>query len=397
MLNHRLRLRIAPHLSGPLSSALLAVTFVAVGFVSSPRATQGWTDFFATDSLPGAKSGPGSVAAGRLVLVHRVLAQDQGDWQVDYAFKNTGAEAIPLRPKDVGARVEGWLSNSRIAAHANPRLAQCSIDGQSASTGFAEVIASPEELKRCRERVALWVSSGSPMPTPPPAPTNPPLGSFGTTASATRSQPPALVPVTVEPGELLRVRIRFEHLHTLHGDYDPLLGRRDLELRLGSTTFRDALPLDREQYLAQPKGTWPEPPDDRKDARYFVTGPDSLHLDADMPGAGYFRFPERKVRYSTRMRVRFWYRVAPGTEGELHAKIAQYRESPESWKPLSDGTSDIPLTTVGRWVRFDKVIRTEPEATTLAIDFKITTPCDVGEAWIDDVVLEPADASPGGP
>jgi len=222
------------------------------------------------------------------------------------------------------------------------------------------------------------------------------LGSFGTTAPAGRVQPSALVPVTVEPGELVRVRVRFEHQHTLHGDYDPLLGRRDLELRLGATTFRDALPLDREQYLAQPKGTWPEPPDDRKDPRYFVTGPDSLHLDADMPGGNYFRFPDRKVRYSTRMRVRFWYRIAPGTEGEVHAKITQYRESPESWKVLSDGGVDIHLATTGRWVRFDKIIRTEAEATTLAIDFRIT-PCEVGEAWIDDVVLEPADGSSDGP
>ena len=404
MFHHRYRLRIAPRLSGPLSSALLAVTFVAVGFVSTPNPAQSSTDFFGVDPVPSpgpnlsssSVSGSGSVAAGRLVLVHRVLAQDQGDWQVDYAFKNTGAEAITLRPKDVGARVEGWLSNSRIAAHANPRLAQCSIDGQSASTAFAEVVASSEELKRCRERVALWVGSGSMPPSPPNPTPNPSLGSFGTSAQAVRNQPSALVPVTVEAGELVRVRLRFEHLHTILGDYDPLLGRRNLELRLGSTTFRDALPLDREQYLAQPKGAWPEPPDDRKDARYFVTGPDSLHLDADMPGANYFRFPERKVRYSTRMRVRFWYRIAPGTEGELHAKITQYRESPESWKVLTDGGSDLHLTTTGHWVRFDKVIRTEPEATTLAIDFRIS-PCDVGEAWIDDVILEPADAPNGGP
>ncbi len=70
---------------------------------------------------------------------------------------------------------------------------------------------------------------------------------------ATRTPPPALGPVRVEPGELVRVRIRFEHDHAIHGDYDPLLGRRDLELKLGAHTFRDALPLDREQYLAQPQ------------------------------------------------------------------------------------------------------------------------------------------------
>ena len=390
MFDHRLR--IARRLFGPLLPALLAVT---VGFVLAPRPARAEVDFFATGSV--ADSPSGSVAVGRLVLVHRVLAQDQGDWQVDYAFKNVGAEAITLRPRDVGAHSEGWLSNSRIAAHANPRRAECSIDGQFASTAFAEIITSTEELKRCRERVALWITASGPTDSSAlPATTSGStagLGSFGPTV---RNQPSALVPITVEPGDLVRVRIRFEHQHILHGDYDPLLGRRGVELRLGSTTFRDVLPLDREQHLAQPKGTWPEPPDDRKDARHFVSGPDSLHLDADLPGANYFRFPERKVRYSTRMRVRFWYRIAPGTEGEVHAKITQYRESPESWKVLTDGGSDILLTTTGRWVRFDKIIRTEAEATNLALDFRIT-PCEVGEAWIDDVILEPADASTGGP
>jgi len=397
------RLRIDPHRFGPLRSAPLVVVLasLAVGFVFSRQPARAGADFFAAppDSIPSAGA-TGSVAAGRLVLVHRVLAQDQGDWQVDYGFKNAGAEAVVLHPRDIAARVEGWLSNSRIAAHANPRRAACVLEAQAAPTAYAEVIASPDEAKRCRERVALWVSSGPADPGVRPALTSaagPALGSPATAAATARSQPRALGQVTVEPGEVVRVRLRFEHEHAVHGDYDPLLGRRDLELKLGSHTFRDALPLDREQYLAQPKGTWPEPPAERKDARHFVTGPDSLHLDADLIGGNYFQFPERKVRYSTRMRLKFWYRVAPGTEGELHAKIHQYRAGSDySWKPLADGASDLTLATTGRWVLFEKIIRTEPAATTLILDFRISS-SDVGEAWIDDVTLEPADAPSGGP
>ena len=402
MRHHRLRLDpLRSVLVGPLSSALFVVFAVGwvVGFVLLPGVAHARTeaDLVVGEPVPG-ESG-GSVAAGRLVLVQRVLAQDQGDWQVDYGFKNVGAEPLVLEPKDVKLRVEGWLSNSRIAAHANPRRAECAVDGQVAATAFAEVIAAPDELKRCRERVVVALFSGATSGWPEgqaAAVVGPPPGQANT-PSTTRGGPLLLAPVTVEAGDLLRVRIRFEHEHTLHGDYDPLLGRRDLELRLAATTFRDALPLDREQYRAQPKSTWPEPPDDRKDARHFVTGPDSLHLDADLPGANYYRFPERKIRYGTRMRLRFWYRIAPGTEGELHARIAQYRESPESWKVLSDGGSDTHLATAtGSWVRFEKIIRTEAEATTLALDFRIS-PCDIGEVWIDDVVLEPADTPPSGP
>ena len=396
MCHHRLRLDPLGWVRfGPLSSALLVVAF-ALNFVGSPTLVHAGAEPGTIEPVAPADGPGGSVAVGRLVLVQRVLAQDQGDWQVDYAFRNAGAEPLVLEPKDVRVQVEGWLSNSRIAAHATPRHAACSIDGQVAASAFAEVIAASEESKRCRERVVVSLSVGPAVGSPigqASAVVSPAKGS----ATTTRGGPVLFAPLTVEAGDLVRVRIRLEHQHTLHGDYDPLLGQRDVELRLASFAFRDVLPLDREQYRAMPKATWPEPPDDRKDARHFVTGPDSLHLDADLPGANYYRFPERKVRYGTRMRLRFWYRVAPGTEGELHARVAQYRESPESWKVLSDGGSDVHLTNAtGSWVRFEKIIRTEAEATTLALDFRIS-PCDVGEAWIDDVVLEPAEGPSGGP
>ncbi len=71
-----------------------------------------------------------------------------------------------------------------------------------------------------------------------------------------------------------------------------------------------------------------------------MSGPDSLLLEAGVPGNQYFRFPERKVRYSSRMRLRFWYMIAPGTEGEFKARIAQYYpRAPTPGRVLSDGGS----------------------------------------------------------
>ncbi len=340
--------------SRPLAAALLLVSVPALAFAGPPP--------------------------GRLPVVERVLAQDQGDWQVDYCLKLEGPDRLVLTPAEVAARVEGWLSNSRVAVHATPRRSEIAVAGQSGPTATAEVIASPDEALRCRERAVLRVWTGPSRDAGP----------------ARVADPEPLSTVAVEPGGLLRVRLRLEHQHCLYGDYDPLLGRREVELRLGAATIRDNLPLDREQYLAQPRDSWPEPADDHKDTRHFVSGPDSLLLDASMPGNQYFRFPERKVRYSSRMRLRFWYMVAPGTEGEFKARVAQYRESPNAWKVLSDGGSEHTFKTVGRWVKFEKVIKTEPEATTMALDFRIAN-AEVGEVWIDDVSLEPIDAAPGGP
>src|SRR5206468_5820946 len=103
---------------------------------------------------------PRQAAPGRLAIVERVLAQDQGDWQVDYCLKNDGPAPLVLPPAEVYARVEGWLSNSKVAVHANPRRSECTIDGASGPVGTAEVIPSPDESQRCRERVVLRLRAG---------------------------------------------------------------------------------------------------------------------------------------------------------------------------------------------------------------------------------------------
>ena len=131
------------------------------------------------------------------------------------------------------------------------------------------------------------------------------------------------------------------------------------------------------------------PPEDRRDTRHYVSAPDSLHLEAHIPGNQYYRFPERPVRYGTKMRLRFWYLIAAGTEGECRARVAQYKDTPTAWKVLTDGAHEEVLTTVGRWVKVERVFRTETEATTLALDFRISGGAEVGEMWIDDVSLEP--------
>ncbi len=97
------------------------------------------------------------------------------------------------------------------------------------------------------------------------------------------------------------------------------------------------------------------------------------------------------------MRLRFWYLVACGTEGECRARVAQYKDTPTAWKVLTDGAFEENLTRVGRWVKVERIFRTESEATTLALDFRICGGAEVGEVWIDDVSLEPLAAAPAGP
>ena len=175
------------------------------------------------------------------------------------------------------------------------------------------------------------------------------------------------------------VRLRLEHQHALYGDYDPLLGLRTVELRLGSATFRDVVPLDREHYLALPKVRLAAPHPDRRDTTQFVSGPDSLHLDAHVPAAPVLPLPRDPVRYCTKMRLRFWYLIAAGTEGECRVRIAQYKDIPATWRMLTDGElRPVP----GDRRPLDQGRADHPHRARghpLALDFRIAGNADAGE------------------
>jgi len=206
----------------------------------------------------------------------------------------------------------------------------------------------------------------------------------------------SLLPLSLGPGEKMYIRFRIDHQHTLYGDYDPLLGIRTVELSLGSFIVREVLALDREQYLAQPKYSWPNPPDERRDTRYFISKPDSLHLEADVYGHRAYRYQELPVRYDTRMNLQFWYLIAAGTECECCVRVGQNKDTPHAWRQLHGAAFEEPLKTVGRWTKFERIVQIEPEATKLILEFKITGDPNVGEMWIDDVSLEPLNGSSGG-
>jgi hypothetical protein len=317
----------------------------------------------------------------RFSVVSRVVAQEQGDWRVDYRLRLDSAAAVVLTPAELGATVDGWVSNSRVPSHAVPRRSSPKVDGSSGSaTAVFETIPDADDARVCRERLVFraW-----PAGTPEPA------------ARVKNAAADPMVAVRVEPGGVLCVRLRLEHEHFLYGPYDPMLGLRDVELRLGPTTLRDVLPLDREHYVAQAKTCWPDPPEDRRDTRHFVSGPDSLHLEAHIPGNQYYRFDEKPVRHGTRVKLSFWYLTAPGGDGDFKVRVAQYADSPTGWRPLTQGAIEQSYCLVGRWTRAERIFRTEAEATSMALDFRVCG--EVGEVWIDDVKLQPIAPPPGGP
>jgi hypothetical protein len=356
--------------------------------------------------IPGAgraTAGEPARRAPTLAQVSRTLAQDQGAWVVDYRLRHTGGTGVVIAPDEIAVEVEGWVSNSRVPSHAVPRLSTLSIAHGPEFTAVGDVIAAADEAHRCREKliVMAWAEDQCPCRAAPcgrskdkdkdqPKDKGKAVGAAHEPASAPGpSGPTAGLPMSLPPGGVVHVRLRLEHQHVLFGDYDPLLGVRAVAITMAGSTVRDLVPLDREHYLAQPRFTWPEPPEERRDPHHSVTGPDSLHLEAHVPGHHYYRYPDRPVRYSTPMRLRFSYLIAAGTEGECRVRVAQYKDTPTSWRMLNDAGFEKCLKVVGRWTRVEHVFTTHAEATTLALDFRIAGDTDVGEMWIDDVSLEP--------
>lgn len=346
----------------------------------------------AADSPSGSKPAPPAVPRAWSVT-QRAIGEGKATgryWQVDYLLRNDGPIAREIRPDALSAVVSGSVSNSRVPGHARPIASRVEASGKSGLSSSCDVIPSSDESRRCRQRLTLQAWPADKGCDPPD-----PIAKAAVRLVALTEQPM----VAIEPGKSLRVRLRLEHDHFLYGPHDALLGTRTVELKLGPDTVMDTLTLDRETDMPKrPTGTWPglnNPPSDRLDTRVFTSGPDSLHLEAHIPGNQSFRFKETQVRYGTRMRLRFWYLVARGTEGEGKASIVQYKDAPTAWKILTDGDICLPLGTVGRWVKVEKTFVTEAEATSLTLEFRL--PGDIGEMWIDDVALEPVDDNAGGP
>ena len=239
-----------------------------------------------------------------LTLVNRSIAQDQGAWIVDYRLCYTHKRGVVITPDELAVRTEGWVSNSRVPSHALPRWSSLLTSHSPDLSAVSDLVVTVEEAERCRERltVSIWTEDGKPLAASRPLSSDPTLRRSEPTTVG-MNNPATVLPFSLGPDAIVRVRLRFEHDHILYGEYDPLLSMRSVMLTIGSVSVSDVIPLDREQYLAQPKFTWAEPPADRRDTRHSVSGPDSLHLEADVPGHQYYRYVERPVRYSTQMRA----------------------------------------------------------------------------------------------
>jgi hypothetical protein len=307
------------------------------------------------------------------------LDQSQGQvWQIDYRLRNTTSVPQVLLRNQVRCMVDGWVSNSRASGHSRPRSTHLEWD-RPGTGADAEVLSSRDQADRCNERGTFeaWSLALGYEPR-----------AVGLALASGIAAPLGSLALVIPPDGILCLRIRIAHEHFLYGDYEPLLGTRIIALRLNEAELLDEVELDGPIRSTREAPRWPplDPPIERRDPLVYLTPPDSLYLAAHLPGQGYYR-ASGHVRYGTRMRLSFCYLLGTGCDADAVMRLTQLKQGPALWKPLPDGQKEICLTTRGRWTRVERVFRTEVEATTMTLEFRISG--ELGDLWIDDVRVEP--------
>lgn len=317
-------------------------------------------------------------------ISERTIQQVGGSWEIDYVLRNNTKAPVEIIVPTLQFRLEGWVSNSRVPGHNIPVHSKIKVDGDTSSE--SRICYSDSEEFKCEEKVLfyLWKKENR---------------DYKKQREALRwagVEPLYFKKMVVRCGEEVRFFLVIHHNHSVYGLQDPLLGNIKLYGVFG-IPLRDKLVFDSfvpqgDKFIFDSDKKEYSPmiwkvPEDRKDATFFLSSPDSLCISAHIPGNQYFRFQERSVRRGTRLKVRFYYYIAHGSLADFHFRSAQYKDTRTAWKVLSEGSEDEHLKIIGKWTLFEKIINLEDKCNTIAFDFRLKEE-DVGEAWVDDFTCD---------
>ncbi|WP_169973059.1 hypothetical protein [Tautonia rosea] len=351
-------------------------SFLLLLFVPQPG-------FSRSDRTPEGSDPPRLSLVDRSISLVRPEQGEQGDhrrrwltWRIEYRLRNTYSATLQVEPESISCTVEGWASNSRADGHGLPRRANHAFSAAETLQSSACLIDHQDPTLECLERATLQL-----WPETQGTPEDPATGAPLETPSDR---------IVLEPGAVLGVRLRLEHCHHLYGLSEPLLGTRELNLRIGPVAFRDRLELDQPIAPDREMDRLSPIPDDRRDPRVYFSPPDSLYLDAALSGYRSFQFRDLKVPRDAPMRLSFRYFRSSDSTGKVRMELKQYKDVPNSYQVLTQAKRMEELPELGEWILVEHRFHSDPLATTMQLRFLIDCEGDGPSAvWIDDVVLEP--------
>lgn len=266
------------------------------------------------------------------------ISQVGSDWIIEY--RN-------LKPFiSISYEISGFVSNSRVPGHSIPKKSTLTGDRN------CELISDINDEIRCREKISLENIRGFFIYS-----------------------------------YINNVKFIIHHEHGIYGVLNPLFGRRKIKLILDDKKYTSIANFN-EQEVYYPPTNLEEIPEERREKSYYISPPDSLYLGAHSSNR-YYRFREKSVRYSSQMRLTFYYMIATNTEVECGCRIFQYKDLPTSWKKIDNHCYEFKLepNKIG-WKKVEYLFKTAPEATSITIEFKMSGESEVGEMWVDDINLE---------
>jgi hypothetical protein len=298
-------------------------------------------------------------------LLSRSITQDGGSWDIVYRFRYYGPR-VYIYPRDVNITISSLVSNSRVPGHGVPLPSHLHLDNSLALWTYSNIII-PEITgtyrsleKICNENLGISVD-----------------------------------PSSLRTGDTLTLKLRLEHDHSVYKDFDPLLGTRFLKISMKSFRFIDIIPLNSVSPVFY-KSISPDSPPEKKSKKYYVSSPDSLYvnLSDETSGNWYHEWRFDRMPPGTRWRLKFFYLIALGTNGNPNIRIDQNYQTTRYGENVS--RHEESLKSVGRWTEYDRVIELGPLTNALRLYIGINSVPGVreavgesGEMWVDDVTISP--------
>jgi len=299
-----------------------------------------------------------------LALVAKEAAFVDGRWIVRYQLRYRGEAAATIPSGEIELEYRATISNSRCWGHGLPGNSQARWKPLERNRTTAPVVGGEDQSPLCREILEAGIATND--------------------VPKLAGEPPPQE-LRLEPGGVLWLTLTVTHDHAVHGRYEPLLGTRRLELRLGEWTFFDELELVAAPSYDPPAQTL-SPPAGRSVDDAARNRP-VLHISPREAGKLYFRFAEVETRPGAVLRVAFWYRTKRVGTGACHLRVTEYQDDDRGWRRL-EGGFDEGLPDSPQWTYFERQLATGGAATHLAIDFRYPGETS-GEAWIDGVTVLP--------
>ena len=174
-------------------------------------------------------------------------------WKIIYKLKYCGKEPIELSTTDINFEYKASVSNSSVPSHIRPIKISAEWLLAESNQKSIPVISHSNDRYKCKEIIKIAFSTGLKKETEP----------FKGTLY--------FIPLKLIPEQEFWCYLTLEHEHFLYGNYNLLLGEREIKIKISNFYFLDKILLEEEYFPIRSKIGLNKIPDERLDTRPAVS------------------------------------------------------------------------------------------------------------------------------